>query len=95
MFDLDRSGTVDVHEFEKLYAYINQWLAVFKTYDRDQSGHIEEGELSQGEWKNCRTDEFTFSNFFFFFNFSIDANGISIFTGFYQVSGLQIGPDNP
>uniref|UniRef100_A0A336KUM0 CSON015227 protein n=1 Tax=Culicoides sonorensis TaxID=179676 RepID=A0A336KUM0_CULSO len=47
MFDMDKSGTIDVMEFEKLFAYINQWLAVFKTYDRDQSGHIDEGELFQ------------------------------------------------
>lgn len=47
MFDLDKSGTIDVMEFEKLFGYINQWLGVFKTYDRDQSGHIDEGELFQ------------------------------------------------
>lgn len=45
MFDADRSGTIDIFEFEKLFAYINQWLGVFRTYDRDQSGHIDEGEL--------------------------------------------------
>lgn len=49
MFDLDKTGTIDIYEFEKLYAYINQWLSVFKTYDRDHSGHIEKEELSQGE----------------------------------------------
>lgn len=47
MFDQDRSGTIDIYEFEKLYNYINQWLQIFKTYDRDASGHIEEAELSQ------------------------------------------------
>lgn len=26
MFDTDRSGTIDVTEFEKLFQYINQWL---------------------------------------------------------------------
>lgn len=26
MFDQDSSGTIDVYEFEKLFAYINQWL---------------------------------------------------------------------
>lgn len=49
MFDLDKTGTIDIYEFEKLYAYINQWLTVFKTYDRDHSGHIEKEELSQGK----------------------------------------------
>lgn len=47
MFDKDASGTIDIYEFEKLYNYINQWLAVFKTYDRDQSGYIDEPELTQ------------------------------------------------
>ena len=48
MFNRDHSGTVDIHEFDKLYAYINQWLAVFKSFDRDASGHIDESELTQG-----------------------------------------------
>lgn len=48
MFDKDASGTIDIYEFEKLYEYINQWLMVFKTYDRDGSGHIDESELTQG-----------------------------------------------
>ena len=48
MFDKDRSGTIDIHEFQQLYNYINQWLTTFRTYDRDNSGHIEEAELSQG-----------------------------------------------
>lgn len=47
MFDADRSGTIDVYEFEKLFNYINQWLSCFKTYDRDSSGAIEEAELGQ------------------------------------------------
>ncbi|XP_067633122.1 peflin [Eurosta solidaginis] len=47
MFDKDASGTIDIYEFEKLYDYINQWLMVFKTYDRDGSGHIDQNELAQ------------------------------------------------
>ncbi|CAO1347264.1 unnamed protein product [Diamesa serratosioi] len=47
MFDVDRSGTIDVAEFEKLFNYVNQWLSVFKAYDRDQSGSVEEPELMQ------------------------------------------------
>lgn len=47
MFDMDKSGTIDVHEFEKLFNYINQWLNCFKAYDKDQSGGIEEAELMQ------------------------------------------------
>lgn len=49
MFDNDASGTIDINEFEKLFNYINQWLTVFKTYDRDSSGHIDEAELYQGK----------------------------------------------
>ncbi|XP_037295688.1 peflin [Manduca sexta] len=47
MFDKDRSGHINLEEFDKLYTYINQWLAVFKTYDTDQSGAIEEEELTK------------------------------------------------
>lgn len=47
MFDPERSGTIDIYGFEKLYNYVNQWLGIFKTYDRDQSGAIEEPELTQ------------------------------------------------
>ncbi|KAJ8919617.1 hypothetical protein NQ315_002239 [Exocentrus adspersus] len=45
MFDTDRNGTIGLTEFQLLYNYINQWLAVFRNYDRDRSGSIEEGEL--------------------------------------------------
>lgn len=47
MFDKDLTGTIDMNEFQLLYNYINQWLAVFKNYDRDRSGNIEEAELGQ------------------------------------------------
>lgn len=49
MFDKDRSGHINLEEFDKLYTYINQWLTVFKTYDLDQSGCIDEEELSKGK----------------------------------------------
>ena len=48
MFDKDKSGTIDINEFQQLYNYVNQWLETFRSYDRDQSGHIEEQELAQG-----------------------------------------------
>jgi Ca2+-binding EF-hand superfamily protein len=48
MFDKDKSGTIDLMEFQQLYNYINQWLSSFKAYDRDQSGSIDETELTQG-----------------------------------------------
>lgn len=47
MFDRDKTGTKGLNEFQLLYNYINQWLTVFRTYDRDQSGSIEEPELAQ------------------------------------------------
>lgn len=47
MFDQDKTGTIGLNEFQLLYGYINQWLTVFRTYDRDQSGSIEEAELAQ------------------------------------------------
>ncbi|KAG5888271.1 hypothetical protein JTB14_025191 [Gonioctena quinquepunctata] len=47
MFDTDKTGTVGLNEFQLLYNYINQWLGVFKNFDRDQSGSIEEQELGQ------------------------------------------------
>lgn len=49
MFDKDRSGHMNLEEFDKLYTYVNQWLAVFKTYDSDQSGSIDENELGTGK----------------------------------------------
>lgn len=48
MFDHENSGTVDVQAFGKLFDYINQWLNVFKTYDRNGSGQIDDQELNQG-----------------------------------------------
>lgn len=48
MFDTQKTGSVDVHQFAKLFEYINQWLGIFKTYDRNGSGQIDDGELNQG-----------------------------------------------
>lgn len=49
MFDRENTGTVDIHSFGKLFEYANQWLNIFKTYDRNQSGQIDAQELNQGE----------------------------------------------
>jgi len=47
MFDLDRSGSINMHEFASLYKYINDWKSLFERIDRDRSGFIEEEELRQ------------------------------------------------
>ncbi len=48
MFDRDKKGTINVHEFGSLFEYINQWKATFESIDRDRSGYIEQAELAQG-----------------------------------------------
>ncbi|XP_050403349.1 programmed cell death protein 6 [Patella vulgata] len=45
MFDRDRSGTIDVHEFAALWKYIQDWKACFDRFDTDRSGNIDAGEL--------------------------------------------------
>jgi len=47
MFDRDKSGQINVHEFASLFSYINQWKALFESIDRDRSGFIEQAEFSQ------------------------------------------------
>lgn len=89
MFDHDASGTIDITEFEKLYGYINQWLAVFKTYDRDQSGHIEEQELSQGEMFKTINKSSTADNPSVLF-FSFHSNGIPFLPAVRGVSSEEM-----
>lgn len=45
MFDRDRSGTIDIHEFEALWKYVQDWKNCFDGFDRDRSGTIDAGEL--------------------------------------------------
>merc|ERR1712051_599040 len=47
MYDKDKTGTIEVHEFSQLFAYINQWKATFESIDKDRSGFIEQAELNQ------------------------------------------------
>ncbi len=49
MYDKDKTGTIDVNEFQQLFESINQWKGVFEGYDSDRSGRIEQNELIQGE----------------------------------------------
>lgn len=46
MFDKEKNGTIDLYEFQALYNYINAWLGVFRGFDHDNSGSIQESELS-------------------------------------------------
>lgn len=45
MFDRDRNGTIDVHEFAALWKYIQDWKACFDRFDTDRSGKIDGNEL--------------------------------------------------
>jgi len=47
IFDTDRSGTIGFNEFVGLWKYIQDWQGVFRHFDRDRSGSIDQGELSQ------------------------------------------------
>ncbi|XP_067210115.1 peflin isoform X2 [Linepithema humile] len=46
MFDKEKNGTISVLEFQALYNYINAWLGVFRGFDHDNSGSIQENELN-------------------------------------------------
>ncbi|XP_076453957.1 sorcin-like isoform X1 [Babylonia areolata] len=45
MFDKDRSGTIDIHEFAALWKYIQDWKGCFDRFDTDRSGNIDGNEL--------------------------------------------------
>jgi len=47
MFDTNQTGTIDMNEFGRLFAYIQQWKAMFENFDRDRTGTIDQGEFSQ------------------------------------------------
>jgi len=46
IFDTDRSGNIGFNEFAGLYKYIEDWQGVFRHWDADHSGTIEERELA-------------------------------------------------
>lgn len=46
VFGKEQKGTININEFQYLYQYVNNWISTFKTYDRDDSGYIEEAELA-------------------------------------------------
>merc|ERR1711899_634956 len=45
MYDKDKKGTINIHEFGGLFSYINKWKATFESVDKDRSGYIEQAEL--------------------------------------------------
>ncbi|XP_028406676.1 programmed cell death protein 6-like [Dendronephthya gigantea] len=46
MFDKDKSGTIDIHEFSALWKYIQEWKNCFDRFDTDRSGTIDARELN-------------------------------------------------
>ncbi|KAM9309966.1 sorcin-like [Pholidichthys leucotaenia] len=47
MLDRDMSGTMGFNEFKELWQALNGWKATFASFDRDQSGTVEQHELHQ------------------------------------------------
>ncbi|KAF8740903.1 hypothetical protein AX14_006653 [Amanita brunnescens Koide BX004] len=45
IFDTDRNGTIGFNEFVGLWKYIQDWQNVFRHFDRDRSGSIDEREM--------------------------------------------------
>lgn len=94
MFDRDNNGTVDVLAFSKLFEYVNQWLNIFKTYDRNGSGQIDDQELNQGKRFRIATRlgiMKTPINPYFFIDdtFSILSNGIQFFATIHKAVDSQ------
>jgi len=47
LFDQDRNGTITFQEFVGLWNYVREWQNVFKMFDRDGSGAIDQTELQR------------------------------------------------
>jgi Ca2+-binding EF-hand superfamily protein len=45
MFDRDGSGAISFQEFQALWKYVTDWQGCFRSYDRDNSGAIDQNEL--------------------------------------------------
>lgn len=60
LFDREKTGFIGVDDFVHLYKYVNEWVTVFKTYDKNNSKGIEEDEMIQA----FKTMGFKFSNEF-------------------------------
>ena len=42
MFDTNQTGTIDMNEFGRLFAYIQQWKAMFENFDRDRLDDLDD-----------------------------------------------------
>jgi len=49
LFDQNSTGSIDLNEFQDLFNFINQWKAVFESFDIDRSGRIEQTEFEKGK----------------------------------------------
>jgi len=47
MFDSNLTGTIEINEFGQLFAYIQQWKAMFEGFDKDRNGRLDPGEFTQ------------------------------------------------
>ncbi|XP_065158369.1 programmed cell death protein 6 [Atheta coriaria] len=45
MFDRQNKGQVNFEDFGALWKYVTDWQNCFRSFDRDQSGNIDRGEL--------------------------------------------------
>uniref|UniRef100_A0A1I8IZU3 Peflin n=4 Tax=Macrostomum lignano TaxID=282301 RepID=A0A1I8IZU3_9PLAT len=46
MFDVDKSGFIELGEFEAIYNFVQRWRGIFMSYDADNSGLIDSKELA-------------------------------------------------
>jgi Ca2+-binding EF-hand superfamily protein len=85
MFDRDRSGTIGFPEFKHLWKYVTDWLNCFRSFDKDNSGNIDQNELKQA----LTTFGYRLSDQFYSVlirKFSREGNGQIYFDDFIQLS---------
>ena len=47
LHDKNKSGSIEINEFQQLFNTINEWRGIFQRFDTDRSGTIEQSELIQ------------------------------------------------
>jgi programmed cell death protein 6 len=47
MFDSNGDSQINYNEFTSLWQYVNDWTRCFRSIDKDNSGNIDKGELTQ------------------------------------------------